>query len=111
LSGHLGDLNVYIHTQFSGEEPELCIEESAIFKQLYLLSYYRKKMNDTLRGIDDSVAWITLKEGDSVITKTNKNEVAKTWRGLMNDTKNELKTLADKYLIYSAAPVQVLEID
>lgn len=111
LSGHLGDLNVLLHTSFSGENPEFEAEESGIFKHLYMLSFYRKSVHDTLRGIDSSVDWQTIREGDSLITRTNKNEVAKSWRGLATDEQALIDELVSKYNIYEASPVQVTEIE
>ena len=107
LSGNIGILNTLLHKDFSGESPDIDEEAQSIFKLIYLQSYYRRKMQATLRGIDDSVDWITIKEGDSTFTRTNKNEVAKTWRGMANDATNELKRLIDSYKIYDAAPVEV----
>lgn len=111
LSGHLGDLNLLINTAFSGEDPDLSEEEEAIFKQVYLQNYYKKRVRDSLRGIDSSVDWQTLQEGDSRITRTNKNEVAKSWRGMANDARLELETLVSKYTIYEAAPVQTYDYE
>ncbi len=107
LSGNVGILNTLLHQSFSGENPEIDEEAQAIFKLSYLSSYYRRKMQATLRGIDSSVDWITIREGDSSMTKTNKNEVAKSWRGMANDASAELQKLVDSYKIYDAAPVEV----
>jgi len=82
-------------------------EERAIYKQMYLYEFYTKKTRQVLRGIDSTVDFITLREGDSVITRTNRNELAKTYRSLANDAKQELEKLVTSYSIYQAAPVQV----
>lgn len=112
LSGHLGDLNILLHESFSGEAPEEINEEAqSIFKLAYMHKFYQKKMNDTLRGIDSSVDWQVIREGDSSITRTNKNEVAKSWRGLANDTKADLDKLVESYKIYEAAPVEVYDYE
>jgi hypothetical protein len=57
------------------------------------------------------VDFITLRDGDSMITRTNKNEIAKTYRGLTNDATQRLEMLTAKYNIYSARPVQVAGAD
>jgi hypothetical protein len=111
LGSHLGDLNILLNTNFSGTTGELQDEEESIFKHLYLVNYYKKKTRDTLRGIDESVDWQSIQEGDSRITRTNKNEVAKTWKGLAVDTKLELDELVAKYNIYEASPVQVYDVE
>jgi hypothetical protein len=111
LSGHIGDLNILLNQSFSGEDPELAEEEQAIFKDVYMLRYYKKKMHDTLRGIDSSVDWQTIREGDSLVTRTNKNEVAKSWRAAAKDTESLLNEKVAKYNIYEAHPRQVVEYD
>ena len=86
-------------------------EEAEIFKQIYLVEYYKKKARAVLKGIDSSVDFITLRDGDSLITRTNKNEIAKTYRGFANDAQERLELLTAKYNIYNAAPVQVAGLD
>ena len=58
-----------------------------------------------------SVDFLSLREGDTVITRTNKNELAKTYRGLANDAREEMERLVTSYNLYQAAPVQVAGID
>ena len=45
------------------------------------------------------------------MTFVNRNEVAKVYRGLANDSKANLDGLVAKYNIYEAAPQQVGGID
>ena len=82
-------------------------EERAVYKQMYLHEFYTKKTRQVLRGIDSSVDFITLREGDSMITRTNKNELAKPYRGLANDAKEELEKLITSYNMYQSEPLQV----
>lgn len=118
LENNVGLLNTKIYTAFSGSglnDGDTCVqptgnfkfEESDIFKQMYLTNFYTKKVRSVLNGIDSSVDFITLKEGDSVITRTNKNEIAKTYRGMAKDAQERLDFLVGQYNIYGAAPVQV----
>ena len=74
---------------------------------MYLYEFYAKKTRQVLRGVDSSVDFVTLREGDTMITRTNKNELAKTYRGLANDAREEMERLVSSYNIYQAAPVQV----
>ena len=74
---------------------------------MYLYEFYVKKTRQVLRGIDSSVDFVTLREGDTVITRTNKNELAKTYRSLANDAREEMEKLVTAYNIYQAAPIQV----
>lgn len=113
LASNIGQLNTKIYSSYSVEnglfEPtgSFKAEERAIYKQMYLYEFYTKKTRQVLRGIDSSVDFVSLKEGDTMITRTNKNELAKTYRGLANDARDELQKLITAYTIYQAAPLQV----
>jgi len=123
LANNVGLLNTTLYTAFSGSgqsstddtvfQPsgQFRFEEGDIYKQLYLTNYYTKKARTILKGIGSSVDFITLREGDSTITRTNKNEVAKTYRGFAKDAQERLELLVAKYNIYDAAPVQVAGTD
>lgn len=113
LANNVGMLNTKIYSQYSVENGNFIPtgtfqqEERAIYKQMYLYEFYTKKTRQVLRGVDSSVDFVTLREGDTMITRTNKNELAKTYRGLANDAREEMERLVASYNIYSAAPVQV----
>jgi len=125
LANNVGLLNTTLYTAFSGsgsavEYPDDTViqpsgifrfEEADIYKQVYLTNYYTKKARSVLKGIDSSVDFLTLKEGDSTITRTNKNEIAKTYRGFAKDAQERLDNLVGKYNIYAAEPVQVAGTD
>jgi hypothetical protein len=122
LENNVGLLNTQLYTSFSGSGTtdgdtalqgtgNFRFEEADIYKQLYLVEYYKKKTRSVLKGIDSSVDFISLRDGDSMITRTNKNEIAKTYRGLANDAEERLQTLVAKYNIYGAAPLQVAGTD
>ena len=118
LENNVGLLNTRLYSEFNGSglsDGDTCVqptgsfnfEESDIYKQMFLASFYNKKVRTVLNGIDSSVDFISLKEGDSVITRTNKNEIAKTYRGLAKDSQEKLEMLVAQYNIYNATPVQV----
>jgi hypothetical protein len=113
LANNIGLLNTKIYSQYSVQnsnfEPTGFFqqEERSIYKQMYLYEFYTKKTRQVLRGVDSSVDFVTLREGDTMITRTNKNELAKTYRGLANDAREEMERLVSSYNIYQAAPVQV----
>lgn len=117
LENNVGSLNTKIFTQFGVDSGNFTPtgsfqqEERAIYKQMYLYEFYTKKTRQVLRGIDSSVDFVTLREGDTSITRTNKNELAKTYRGLANDARDEMEKLVTAYNIYRAAPVQVVGED
>ena len=113
LANNVGMLNTKIYSQYSVDNGNFIPtgtfqqEERAIYKQLYLYEFYTKKTRQVLRGVDSSVDFVTLREGDTMITRTNKNELAKTYRGLANDARDEMEKLVTSYNIYRSAPVQV----
>ena len=113
LANNVGLLNTKIYSQYSVQnsnfEPTGFFqqEERSIYKQMYLYEFYTKKTRQVLRGVDSSVDFVTLREGDTMITRTNKNELAKTYRGLANDAREEMEKLVTAYNIYQAAPIQV----
>lgn len=120
FENNVGVLNTAIFTSFSGSgasntdairivpKNSFRLEESGIFKQLYLKHFYTKKARNVLKGIDSSVDFITLREGDSMITRTNKNEIAKTYRAMAKDTSEELDKSIYAYNFYRAKPRQVV---
>ena len=116
LEANLGMLNSLINTSYCVEAQELDSEAQAVYKQAYLHNYYSKKARNALRGIisssgQDSGDVLSLNDGESKVTFTNKNETAKVIRGLANDSKSTLDTLVNKYNMYQSEPRQVSGID
>ena len=117
FENNIGELNTLLFTSFSGSgeagqethvfHPTMGLEESGIYKKLYLKHFYQKKARNVLKGIDSSVDFITLREGDSMITRTNKNEIAKVYRGFAKDATEELEKAVYAYNFYQAVPRQV----
>lgn len=113
LANNVGQLNNRIYSSFEVEDGNFMPsgafrqEERAIYKQMYLYEFYTKKTRQVLRGVDSAVDFISLREGDTAITRTNKNELAKTYRTLANDAMQELDKLITSYTIYQASPLQV----
>ena len=113
LANNIGQLNNRIYSSFEVEDGNFMPsgafrqEERAIYKQMYLYEFYTKKTRQVLRGVDSAVDFISLREGDTAITRTNKNELAKTYRTLANDAMQELDKLITSYTIYQASPLQV----
>lgn len=114
LEANLGMLNTLIDTEYSLESQELDSEAQAVYKQLYLHQYYVKKTRNAMRGIiacsdssntDGDV--LSLSDGESRVTFTNKNETAKVIRGMAQDAKESLDQLVNKYNMYQSEPRQV----
>lgn len=124
---NLGRLNTLIDTCYSGSyitgeygemtsysiTPELGSEETAIYQKIFELDFYNKQARNTLRGAAGYAGgdWISLKEGDSSITRVNRNEVAKNYKSLAQDTKAELDGMVQSYLKFRATPQQVVGND
>lgn len=111
LEGHLGELNTLIYTQFSGSNPTgLNLEEQSILKELYVSEYNRKAQRNVLRGIDGSNGgsdFQVIREGDSMIQKSNKNVTARSYHDAYLSSQSRLKDLVYAYNLYGAKPNQV----
>lgn len=110
LEENLGLLNTLINTSYQGTDPGLGLEESAIYKLIYLYNYYSKQARNTLRGIISSTGGgniLSVADGDNRIQFVNKNEVGKTFKDLAKDVKLQLDQVVAKYNIYGAKPLQV----
>lgn len=111
LETNVGQLNTLLYTSF-GSGANFQQEESAIFAQLYLKDYYTKEARKTLRNISTASSdWVRLSEGDTTIVRSNRNEVAKTFRLLAQDATEKIKELTYAYNSYQASPRQVAGFD
>ena len=108
FEANLGQLNTLLYSSFSGSDPDLRLEEDAIYKQMYLKNYWGSKAGAVLRGVDSTtMEWLRLREGDSSVERLNKNEVSKTYRGLASDAGAQIAELVAKYNAYQGSPRQV----
>ena len=118
LQANVGQLNNYIYTAFSGQSNGTMfptgafkLEEQNIYTEIYLAHYYKKKSRNVLRGIDGTLStdidWIRLREGDSLIVRSNKVDVSKVYISLAKEADQKLKNLVYYYNLYQAAPRQV----
>lgn len=123
---NLGKLNNLIGTTFSGVaykddngiitgygiSPEPTNDQLAIYKLIFDCDFLKSQSRNlakssAMAGND----WTSLREGDSAITKINKNEISKNFRGLAQDCKIELDKAVKMYLKYNAVPDQVVGDD
>lgn len=108
LLGHLGELNTYIFTCFSGESPEgFGLEEQAIIQEMYITEWYRKGQRNALRGVtstNSTLDWEVIREGDSYIKKPNN---AKHYQDAVSASTKRFKDLVYAYNLYGAKPSQV----
>lgn len=111
LGAHLGEFNTLTHSCFTLSDLSLfSLEESAILREMYLIHYYKKRGRLLLRMVDGSSGELdfqTIREGDSVITKTNKNEAARNYRLLTELAQGNLSDLVSGYNMYRAPPRQI----
>jgi hypothetical protein len=79
--------------------PDLSGEEQAIYKIQYLMEYYQRKSIDIFSFSDGQTAgsWVSLKEGDTTISRSNPTEIAKFYKDLYKETKMDLDKLAESY--------------
>jgi len=116
MLGHLGELNTYIFTCFSGEDPNnFNLEEQAILTEMYICEWYRKEQKSTLRGgggsTSSNVDWEVLREGDSMIKKASVKDKAKNYQEAINASRDRFKDLVHAYNLYGAKPSQVVGDD
>jgi hypothetical protein len=116
IEANMGVVNNYINSSFGASDLSETghLEERAITKELYLTHYYTKQARNILRGIGLPVPendWQTLREGDSVITRTNKNIVAQNYRKMLENSEAKLKDLVHAYNMYKSEPSQVYGAD
>ena len=125
-NANVGKLNNLIGTQISGVAykdqygvvtgydlvPNPSNDQLAIYKMIFDCNYYKHQSKNLARsaGMIGS-DWTTLREGDSNITKINKNEISKNFRGLAQDCQTELNKTVKMYLKYGAIPEQVVGDD
>ena len=127
-NANLGRINVLLDTNFSGSyttgaygevtaydiEPDLGQQEMAVYKKIFEIDYYNRQVRYTLSGVGvlaNGGDWTSLREGDSSITRVNRNEVARTFRSIASDAKNELDKMVNSYLKFKSKPQQVVGDD
>lgn len=119
---NLGQLNILLDTCFEIEsltdesgvvtgrvfDPDFTPFEQAIYKQMFECFYYSKESKSSLISVTSGVGgWTSITEGDRTISRSNLNEVAKTFRGLSSECKDSLSTLIHAYLRAKGGPAQV----
>jgi hypothetical protein len=89
-------------------DPEPSNDQLAIYKMLFDYEYYKNEARSVAQSsLSNGNDWTSLREGDSAITRVNKNEVAKNFRALARDTKEDLEKAVKMYLKYNAVPDQI----
>jgi len=102
LTNSSGSVTGYLIT------PVISGNELGIYKMLFNYNYYfhlarTVAVSATRVGQD----WVSMQEGESKITRVNKNEISKNLRALAKDSKETLDKAVKMYLKYGATPMQI----
>jgi hypothetical protein len=116
LRSNLGRLNNFIHTDFAvsnsdleildGESNEIGVNETAILKKLYMIHYYDIKLRAQITSMSTDTI-LSVRDGDSSVTKLNKNEIAKSIASVKDQEYKELQLMIATYKSTQASPRQV----
>jgi hypothetical protein len=110
LQSNLGQLNTLLNTAHSGSDAELDLESQSIYRELYMSNYYRKQARNALRGLvgnTNGADILNIKDGNSSVSFTNKNEVAKVYKSMVDESNQRIEKLVAQYNMYQAEPLQL----
>jgi len=85
--------------------PDLTDQQWVVYKALYNIYYLNLLINRNLGA--SAYDWSSLTEADSTVRRVSKNEIAKTYRGLMNDAKAELEKIVFQYRFDASLPISI----
>jgi hypothetical protein len=123
LDAHVGELNTYIHEDFTIDDSgyfqprELTKEESHIFATLYEIHYYEKASRESLRSsvyptsADASSDWLMIKEGDTTIQRQSKATVSSAFAAFAREAEKKLTHLVFQHNSNQGGPSQVAGLD
>ena len=116
LRANVGLLNNLIHTDYTinanslemedSNVDEIGEEEKAILKKMYFIHFYDQKLRTHMTTMDTDTV-LSVRDGDSGVTKINKNEIAKSIAAIKVQEYSELKLLVASYTSTKAKPYQV----
>jgi len=110
LQTSLGKLNTLIDADYVVEggdaSPELGDEEAMLYQSVYLIAYYQRQISKNL-GAAAYVSVAEVKEGNRTVRRTNRTEIAKTYRGLLADTQQDLSMALLAYKMNRSEPLDV----
>jgi hypothetical protein len=125
-NANVGKLNNLIGTQISGVAykdnygvvtgydlvPNPSNDQLAIYKMIFDFEYFKNQARfATSSSLVEGEDWVSLGEGDSRVQRVNKNEIAKNYRALARDTKQDLDKAVKMYLKYNSVPDQIIGDD
>ncbi len=117
LRGSIGYLNSLIFKNYyidpitleiinADDGQEIGVDEVAIYKKLYLINYYDRLVKKFLgaSGIDTIR---TINQDGIIVTLSDKNQIAQTYRNIKKDTQLDLQQLMNGYKFKRSTPAQV----
>lgn len=75
--------------------PALNTDEQGIYALMYEADFYTRKVNVLLNGTD--IAWTTLKDGDSTITRSSIVDQARLYRDMQKQLNDQLRVIVAAY--------------
>jgi hypothetical protein len=94
----------------SDDGAEIGIDESSIFKKMFLINYYERLVKKFL-GANGADTIRSLNQDGIIVTMTDKNQIAQTYRNIKKDSQEELKGLVNRYRHNRSTPKQVVGDD
>lgn len=119
VRSNVGQLNNLIHTEFYVRTTDLEVvetdnltdteigdNEKAILKKMYFIHYYDQKLRNHMLTMDTDTV-LSVRDGDSGVTKVNRNEIAKSIAAVKNQEYAELQYMIGAYKMTKSSPRQV----
>tara|TARA_Y100001938_G_C7861027_1_gene315598 strand:+ start:142 stop:639 length:498 start_codon:yes stop_codon:yes gene_type:complete len=116
LRSNIGQLNNYINTEYSIDSSDLEIkdtsgveigeDEKSVLKKMYFIHFYDQKLRTHMTTMDTDTI-LSVRDGDSAVTKVNRNEIAKSISAVKNQEFKELLLMVQSYVGQKANPIQV----
>lgn len=110
LESNVGQLNILLDSSLSTSSTGISTEQEAIFYELYMVHWYKKQSRNVLKGISSSSDFISIRDQDSMITRNNKNESAKTYYNLVKSSQERIDKLVQTYKTYQFNAVGPLQV-
>ena len=120
LRSNIGGLNNLIHTEYTIRDydlelvntdgVEIADNEKTIFKKMYMIHFYDQKLRANMVSLTTDTV-LSVRDGDSSVTKLNKNEVNKSIAAVKNQEYMELSIMVGAYKSSKGVPRQVVGDD
>jgi hypothetical protein len=109
LKNHIGDLNNLIATNYhiigNDTDIELGNDEASIFGMIYLMNYYQRQQKVNLGA--SAYDWSEVVEADTRVRRVSRNEIAKNYRLLANDLRDNMNKMVEYYKKFKCIPASI----